>query len=56
MRDALLQENKRLMLLNVEKLFERIEKNKDTLHMKYVQEDLNKLHLEIARTTQRMGL
>lgn len=56
MNDVLLNNNKERMILNIERLFQRIQDNKETLRMDLVEEDLKKLHLEIARTTSRMGL
>lgn len=56
MNKASLEKQREQMHQDIEKLFNRIYANRETLIVSLVQEDLNKLHLEIQRTTQRMGL
>lgn len=56
MNKASLNNKRELMQQDIEKLFKRILKNRETLIVSLVEEDLNKLHLEIQRTIQRMGL
>lgn len=56
MNKASLENQRELMHQDIEKLFNRIYANRETLIVSLVEEDLNKLHLEIQRTIQRMGL
>lgn len=51
-----LKTKKEQMLEDLQKLFIKIYQNHETLRIDLVQEDLNRLHLEIQRTTGRMGL
>lgn len=56
MNKASLDNKRELMQQDIEKLFKRILKNRETLIVSLVEEDLNNLHLDIQRTIQRMGL